>query len=429
MEAIFNPWLLISIFVFRSVTKKFFKFEAEVIIGTFFYFLLLVLQRLGLGSWRLSRATYNRARAIEIKVPERPQIAHSVLDLNNVYRLKDLEVILGFDHNKRPVRIDLDKFHTLISGVTGSGKTVLLNGIIAQLVSRPDFKEKYSLYLLDLKSSKHDYLKSWAPVVDGYYPIDENGSSEAAINALSEIAESMHRQDTGKRIVVIIDELAMLTSQSTDNEARRRGKALLQRLAAQIRDRGAMIAATQRPHFEVIDRMVAANFEHKICLRVDDNNTDAKLILRFKPTNDATLLRDGEFILRVPGARNREQIGRSMLMQLPGEIDTVVSGIVEATAENDDRIRLFKMACNSLVAGAPVPGVNKMALMDGFNAEYIKGAYINYAQAGAFVPVWDAKRNQTGSYKMAQDYLSGVRTVVSYIGQGKWEAAPKPIKQ
>lgn len=423
---ILSPEVVISALIARTAIKKITHLEFEVILGTAAYFVGLTANRVAKYSARLGVNSYRRLKGLNVQLPQRTTEVHSVLDINSVYRLKGLEVILGFDHTRRPIRIDLDKYHTLIAGVTHAGKTTALNGIIAQLISRPYFREEYDLYLLDLKSSKEDYLALWKPVISGYFTIDHRGSSEEAIIALEQIAEQMHRQDSGKKILLIVDELAMLTSQSMDRNLTRMGHAIMQRLSAQIMDRGAILAATQRPHYEVVSRGVSSNLERKICLRVDDQAV-AQMILRFKPTTDCISLRNGEFLLKEPGAPNREQIGRTLLMKLPQEIDKTVARLIEIDAESDERLAIFKQAAQLLNCGDTLPGVNREFWKGrGYGTELLRTAYKNYALAGATVAHVD-KRNQPNAYLLSEDFKLAYRKVIEYIQQGKWQAAPETI--
>lgn len=422
---IFAPQVIVTALVGRMLIKRLFKFDLEVLLGTIVYFVYLVTTRILRGSWALGVASWNASRNVHMPVPQKKQLVTNILDVNSVYRLNGLEVVLGFDRTGRPLRVDLDKYHTLISGTTGSGKSNLVNQIIAQLVARPYFKDEYDLYLIDLKNG-HDYLELWKPVIKGYYSLDSSGTSAEAVLALKELVETMHVQDDGKRKVVIIDEVANLTSQSTDPELKKHGFAILMRISAQLRDVGALIAATQRPHFQTIERGVTANLERKISMRTDDEK-DAKLTLRFQPQTDCTKFSDGEFLLKEPGAKNREQLGRTILVKVPQEIDQVVANIIEITAETDERVKIFKLAASSLSAGDTLPGVRReFWKQNNFQIEQVRTAYKNFHNAGAVQALID-KRGQPNSYVLSGDFGEGYRKVIGYIQSGKWESAPETI--
>lgn len=425
LDAIFDPRLIVSFLIARIVLKRLFRFEAEVIIGTTLYFLYLVGARISTGVVRLGLKSWVAARKVNVQLPQKKTTVTSVLDYNSVYRLSGLEVIMGFDKTGRPLRVDLDRYHTLIAGTSGAGKTTLVQGIVAQLATRPGFSDLYDLYIIDLKHGR-DYLEMWKPVVKGYYSLDDAGTSTEAVAALKELVETMHVQDNGRRKVVIIDEVANLTSQSTDPELKKHGFAVLMRIAAQLRDVGALVAATQRPHFQTIERGVTANLERKICMRIDDEK-DAKLTLRFMPQVNCTDFKDGEFLLKEPGARNREQLGRSLMFHAPKEIDIAVSHLIDLTADNDDRMKVFKLAAATLAVGDNLPGVRQaMWKSAGFNIEFMRTCYKNFHHAGAVTADVD-KRGQPNAYLLAADFPIAYRRVVEYIQAGKWESAPQTI--
>lgn len=401
-------WL--PILIFRWAILKMFKIKIEVVAGSLLYgagLIIIRLARLGYGS---TVALFKKTPSIPIR-PSRPE---GPLDVNSHYRLRDLQVVLS--GGPRPLRIDLDAYHTILAGATGSGKTCILNWIIAQLVARgEEFLGQYDLYLLDLKSSRRDYLEMWKPVIAGYYPIDESGSSEAAIAALEEITRKMQ---SGKRKVVFIDELSMLTRSN-------RGGEVLDQLAAQLRDSGALFVATQRPHYNIVARSSTSNLERKICLRMDDKE-GARLVLRHTPASDATTLRRGEFILKEPGARNNEQIGRSMLMKLPGDIDKVVMNIIEARASSDPRLGHFTDVSSNLKQGAGIPGIHRIAPNSSLSAEQIRDFRRNFAKSGAFHPIIGKNGKVTG-YQLARPFAEAFDLVVDYIREGQWESGPETV--
>lgn len=376
-------WL--PIWIARIVIKKLFRIEIEVWAGTFLYGIGLVILRWCKSIIRL----FVRAKKAQVpSIPRRPSQPESVLDINSFHRLKGLEVVLGYAGVGRVLKIDLDRYHTIIAGSTGTGKTNILNSIIAQLVQRgPVFLNNYDLYMIDLKSSKEDNLFMWQPVITGYYSIDADGTTASAIEALVQIADEMQHDTTGKRKVVIIDELAMLTSMAPNSDLRKRGQAILMRLAAQLRDKGSLVVATQRPVFDTIPRAISGNLERKVCLRVDDNRDSARLILRHMPKTDATSLLEGEFILKEPGNKNIEQVGRSMLMELPGDIDRVVMSVIDTKSSSDNRLRLFREVANHLDEGGRVSGINRVSKSHDMSAEEIKHFYRNYAHSGPSMPL------------------------------------------
>lgn len=424
LELIFSPYIIIPALITRVILKLLLNFRLEVVVGTLIYGIVLVILRIcrGVGSGLYS--LYHLSRDSEPIA--KPRIAERVSDLNSVYRMNELKVILGFTTQRQAIRVDLDKYHTLIAGTTGSGKTNILNSIICQLVGRNGrFFNDWDIYVIDLKGFEEDHLSKWQPVLTGYYSIGDDGTTQEAIEAVLSICDRIKQGKSGKRTIVIIDELSMLTNQAPTPALKRYGEAALNRLSSQLRSRGALVCATQRPVFDVVARGVSSNLERKICLRVDDNKDSARLILRHPPKNDATKLRTGEYLLKEPGHRNSEQIGRAMLMNLPGEIDLTVYNVLSVSAENDERLKLFADIASQLKVGAAVPGVQK-ARGNGWTLPTIQDAYWNYVEAGAMVnSKVSSKDGRPTQRQLACEYGEAFAKVNRYIRAGMWRASPR----
>lgn len=411
----------IGALVTRIVIRKTTGIRIEVVIGTFLYGLFLVSKRL------LKKTISNIQFLIGLrkKIPQikRLPAPERVSDFNKYFRLRGMEVILD---PKGKLRVDLNRYHTLAAGVTGSGKTCLINSLLIQLVDRPGHETEYDIYLIDLKGSEQDYLYLWKPVLAGYYSINETGSTEQAIEALEKISELMHsRGKDDKKIALIIDELAMLTEQSPSKELERRGTSIVMKLASQLRDKGMLFMATQRPHFRTIPRNISSCAERKICFRVDDLDT-AKLILRTnnRPDYPVTHFKEGEFILREP---KREVTGRTLMVNMPAEIDELVSSKIDLSAENDPRLGLFKYIASTLPKYGAVPGVNKVyKAYDGLNQKEVEAYYRNYVNANALIPNIKSD-GKNGGNKLADEYQNCVMLLRNYIANGKWCEDPPII--
>lgn len=158
--------------------------------------------------------------------------------------------------------------HILIGGTTGSGKSVLLNGIILELMRTYEESEA-RLYLIDPKSVE-------------LYPYTKTGfceryveDSEEVPSLLNEVIEEMEsrrkemrerglKNYDGERVYLIIDELADLMI-SPEKNAIRVG---LQKILQKGRACGIhVIAATQAPNREVIPASIVLNFTDRIALR------------------------------------------------------------------------------------------------------------------------------------------------------------------
>lgn len=212
---------------------------------------------------------------------------------------KPLEVPLGRDVSGNLVTADLAKMpHLLISGSTGSGKSVAINGIITSLLMKcpPD---QVKLMLVDPKKVE---LAVYNGIPHLLTPVVTNPKKAAM--ALNKMVEEMERrydlfEDTGQRniadynamivrqnaaqgteeptlpyVVVIVDELSDLMMVASDAV-----EGAIIRLAQKARAAGIhMILATQRPSVDVITGLIKANVPSRIAFAVA-SGTDSRTIL------------------------------------------------------------------------------------------------------------------------------------------------------
>ncbi len=413
----------ISALIGRIVIRKITGIRIEVVIGTFLYGLYLISVRLLKKSINWGKFVIGLRRQIpqikRLPAPER------VSDYNRYYRLKGMEVIAAQD-GSHPVRIDLDKFHTLLASTTGGGKTTELNSFLIQLVDRPEFDTLYNIYLIDLKNSEKDFLWKWKPILHGYYTLDEENSTAEAVAAIEDILTRMHNSGKkDKKIIVFIDEFATFTEYEANKELRKRAEECLPKMTAQLRDKGAIVAATQRPYYKTIARNITGNLERKICFRVDDIET-ARLVLRtnHNPKYDFKNFKNGEFVMIEPG---RGEIHARTINVSPEEIDVVVSSKIDLYAEDDPRLGLFKYIASTLPKYGAVPGINKVyGGFDGLNQKEVESYYRNFINAQALIPNVDKNGKNKGN-KLADEYQTCMARVRQHIASGKWEEGPKPI--
>lgn len=232
---------------------------------------------------------------VGIEIPNRKVstvTVRSILESDQFkYGKSPLGIALGRDVANNPVVADLDKMpHLLISGSTGSGKSVCINDIIISLVysNSPD---NLKLLLVDPKRvelSIYDGIPHLiAPVVV---------KPEKTVNALKWCVAEMERRyellsrlgardivsyntkvsskERGEEdqeefttipyIIVIIDELAdLMASHGREVEG------AIVRLAQMSRAVGIhLIVATQRPSTDVITGLIKANITSRIAFRV-----------------------------------------------------------------------------------------------------------------------------------------------------------------
>lgn len=215
-----------------------------------------------------------------ISVPHNERI---VIPFGNCIQMSDcksFEVLLGLDEENNPVKLDISKApHVLISGTTGSGKSVCINTIISSILSNCNPRQ-VQLVLIDPKQvefSRYNKLKYFlsCDVVNNIYK---------ASNALYTICSNMDKRykvisEAGckdidefnaisdkkySRAIIVIDELADLMMR-----CKKEVEPLLVRLAQMGRACGIhLILATQRPSREVVTGLLKVNIPTKICFKV-----------------------------------------------------------------------------------------------------------------------------------------------------------------
>lgn len=161
-----------------------------------------------------------------------------------------------------------DQTHLLIAGRTGSGKSVVVNGIIHSLLCRRTCSQEQFI-LIDPKRVELSRWKS-APHCIGYAADNLSDRKAALVQAVKIIEDRFEYMDRsglklydGGDVHVIIDELAdMLTTQKQDVLP------LLQRIgqigrAAKVH----LIACTQCPTAQILSTQLRCNFDSILGLR------------------------------------------------------------------------------------------------------------------------------------------------------------------
>lgn len=156
--------------------------------------------------------------------------------------------------------------HLLIAGATGSGKSVVINGLIYTALY--DSPTTVQFILIDPKRVE---LVDYKPLPHTLQYASEPGDMVQALEKAMEITESRYKamqaqhmkKYQGGAVYVVIDELADLMT--TD---RRHVQPLIQRLAQIGRAANVhIIAATQCPLASVIPTPIKVNFDSRVALR------------------------------------------------------------------------------------------------------------------------------------------------------------------
>lgn len=174
--------------------------------------------------------------------------------------------------------IDIAKAcHVLISGMTGSGKSIVLHNLILSLLMKKN-PEQMHLYIIDPKATEFEYYKKLAACT---VISDVNGAVDLLKNLCIEMdrrysvlasagcrdIDSYNEKCTStpmRRDIIFIDELSDLMSMG--------GKPVegsIVRIAQKARACGIhLVIATQYPVAKVVTGLIKANMPTKICLRV-----------------------------------------------------------------------------------------------------------------------------------------------------------------
>ncbi len=201
-----------------------------------------------------------------------------------------LTVALGTDIAGHPILADLAEMpHLLIAGATGSGKSVMLNAIIASLLFRCTPRD-VRLLMIDPKRVE---FTNYNAIPHLLIPVVTN--PRATASALREMLREMEERferfaSSGTRniqsynllpdveplayIVIIVDELAdLMMVAPADFED------VICRLAQMTRATGIhLVVATQRPSVDVITGLIKANIPSRIAFAVS-SQVDSRTIL------------------------------------------------------------------------------------------------------------------------------------------------------
>lgn len=183
---------------------------------------------------------------------------------------------MGVDGSKQ--YIDIGKAcHILISGMTGSGKSIVLHNLIISLLMK-QAPDKMHLYLIDPKSTEFAFYRG----LNMCTMLSDPQQANVLLNGLCEEMDRRYSilQANGcrdidsfntkfpaypmRREIVVIDELSDLMYMSGKSV-----EASIVRIAQKARACGIhLIIATQYPVAKVVTGLIKANMPTKICLRV-----------------------------------------------------------------------------------------------------------------------------------------------------------------
>ncbi len=189
-------------------------------------------------------------------------------------------VPFGVDENGEPVEVTLIYRNLLAGGEPGSGKSSLLNTIIAHIALCSDAR----LWLLDGKLVE---LGPWEPVADVFVGNDIAHANDCLRTLQAEMdsryvrLRAEHRrkilpEDGCDVIVCVIDELAFFSVTVGTKDQQEEFKTLVRDLVARGRAAGIiMIVATQRPSADIIPTSLRDLFGYRVAFRcTTDSSSD-----------------------------------------------------------------------------------------------------------------------------------------------------------
>lgn len=249
---------------------------------------------LALGS-QTARVT-TQGNAVRIDVPRTDPQPVKLLGLCGripTERVPAGTALLGLADDGAPLLIRLpspEVAHVLVAGTTGSGKTALLQSMIASLALL-NHRKQLQFVLIDPKSRAFDPLKSLPHLLNKEIVTQP----DRAVAALQNLIQVMEQRDqthaVEPRVVVVIDELADLVQTGGPGVLDH-----LSRLVQRGREAGIhVIAATQKPSSAVIGSVVKANFPVRLIGRVVSVD-DARVAAGIGGTNAEKLTGSGDFI-------------------------------------------------------------------------------------------------------------------------------------
>ncbi|MCD8201032.1 MAG: hypothetical protein LUD47_03085 [Clostridia bacterium] len=177
----------------------------------------------------------------------------------------------------------LHQSHLLIAGATGSGKSVLINGLIhAALFRHPgEGENRANFILIDPKRTELiDFAELPHTILYASEPDEIPGALQKAMDITEDRFKRMQKDRvkkySGGDVYIIIDELAdLMTTQ------KKMVVPLLQRLCQLGRAANVhVIAATQCPLVEIIPTKIKVNFDARVGLRTSCKQ-DSRNILGF----------------------------------------------------------------------------------------------------------------------------------------------------
>ena len=214
--------------------------------------------------------------------------------LNRLPKTKPTNIPFGKDINNELLSVDLQETpHLLVSGTTGSGKSIFVHSLIMTLIMR-NSPDSLKLLLIDPKTVEFNKYREIPHLLCPPVGIDDPQRPYEILTKICDIMEERyalfaetdcsklkeynewalaHGKETLPVIVVVVDEYADLV------ESNKRISEPVVRIGQKARAAGIhMIIATQRPSVNVINGVIKANIPSRVAL-LSSSYTDSNTIV------------------------------------------------------------------------------------------------------------------------------------------------------
>ena len=224
-----------------------------------------------------------------------------------------LDVLAGQKPDGSIDILDVSKApHILISGTTGSGKTVFLYSMIVSLIGRHS-NDNLEIVIVDPKQTDFHFFKGIPhlrddkiitdpeealKMLDEINSIEKERRTQLLIESNSRDIESYNAKNPSnrmKRLVIVIDEYADLVKAAEMLGIRKDFEAKLCMLAQRVRNLGIhLVIATQRPSASIVTTALKANIPVRISFRLPAHQDSMTILDR---TGAEDLLGKGDMLV------------------------------------------------------------------------------------------------------------------------------------
>jgi S-DNA-T family DNA segregation ATPase FtsK/SpoIIIE len=235
-----------------------------------------------------------------------PKAFHRTLPVKAIERKGRTWVALGQTPTGTPVHVNLAgtrTCHALVSGMTGSGKTIAQQ-LMAWELAQDNDPDTVNLLLIDGKGGRAWW--GFERAAHLAHPVigDTSEAASALTWALVELDKRKTRDKTGPRLFIVVDEARELLEVGGEPV-----KEALQRITALGRELGIhLVLGTQHALSDAVGGGIAkANFPFRLTGRVADSNA-AYVATGVKDSGAEALQGNGDFLATVAGETHRLQV-------------------------------------------------------------------------------------------------------------------------